>query len=75
MSSRKFDPSKMTVEDLFRAKKEWRQRQANLPFEEKIKIVKKLQTVVRTIRASIGEDRGEPRMKRNLMKANKTTRF
>ncbi len=57
MSSKTFDPSKITVEDLFRAKKERRLRQANLPFEEKIKIVKKLQAVVRTIRASIGEDR------------------
>lgn len=55
--SKTFDLSAMTVEDLFRAKKEWRQRQADLPFEEKIEIVKKLQTVVRTIRASIGEDR------------------
>jgi hypothetical protein len=56
LSSKTFDPSKITVEDLFRAKKEWRQRQANLPFEEKIKIVKKLQAVARTIRESIGED-------------------
>ncbi len=56
MISKTSDPNKMTVEGLFRAKKEWRQRQANLPFEEKIKIVKKLQTVVRTIRSSIGED-------------------
>jgi hypothetical protein len=56
MSSKTFDPSKFTVEDLFRAKKERRQRLANLPFEEKIEIVKKLQTVARTIRASFGED-------------------
>jgi len=56
MSSKTFDLSKMTVEDLFRAKKERRQRLANLPFQEKIEIVKKLQAVARTIRASIGED-------------------
>jgi hypothetical protein len=57
MSSERFDPSKITVEDLFRAKKERRQRLANLPFEEKIEIVKRLQTVVRTFRASNREDR------------------
>ena len=57
MSSKTFDPSKMTVEGIFRAKKERRQRLANLPFQEKIEIVKRLQTVARTIRASIGEDR------------------
>ncbi|HMG75560.1 MAG TPA: hypothetical protein VK582_18825 [Pyrinomonadaceae bacterium] len=52
MSSKTFDLTKMTVEDLFRAKKERRQRLANLPFQEKIEIVKKLQAVARTIRAS-----------------------
>ena len=41
------DLSKMTVEDLFRAKKERRQRLAELSFEQKIEIVKKLQTVSR----------------------------
>src|SRR6266850_6581865 len=35
----------MTVDDLFRAKEERRQRLARLPFEQKIKIVKKLQTI------------------------------
>lgn len=40
-----FDPNKFRVEDLFRAKQERRQRLARLPFEEKIKIVEKLQTV------------------------------
>jgi hypothetical protein len=35
----------LTIEDIFRAKEERRQRLAKLPFEEKIKIVKKLQTV------------------------------
>jgi hypothetical protein len=46
MSSATFDPNKIRVEDLFRAKEERRQRLAKLPFEEKIKIVKKLQTSV-----------------------------
>ena len=46
MSSATFDPNKFRVEDLFRAKEERRQRLARLPFEEKIKIVKKLQTGV-----------------------------
>jgi len=46
MSSATFDPNKIRVEDLFRAKEERRQRLAKLPFEEKIKIVKKLQTGV-----------------------------
>lgn len=45
MSSEAFDLSKMTIEDLFRAKQERRDRLAKLPFEEKIAIVKKLQTV------------------------------
>lgn len=58
MSSKTFDLSKMTVEDLFRAKKERRQRLAQLPFEQKIEIVKKLQTVSREVRAAIREDRG-----------------
>lgn len=35
----------MTVDDLFRAKKQRRKRLASLPFEEKIEIVKRLQTV------------------------------
>jgi hypothetical protein len=41
-----FDPNKFRVEDLFRAKEDRRQRLARLPFEEKIKIVQKLQTGV-----------------------------
>jgi hypothetical protein len=43
MSSATFDPNKFRVEDLFRAKEERRQGLAKLPFEEKIKIVEKLQ--------------------------------
>ncbi len=44
------DLSQMTVEDLFRAKEERRKRLANLPFEEKIAIVKKLQALSRTLK-------------------------
>lgn len=40
--SQPFDLTKMTREDLFRAKEQRRKRLANLPFEEKIAIVKKL---------------------------------
>lgn len=40
--SQPFDLTRMTREDLFRAKEERRKRLANLPFEEKIAIVKKL---------------------------------
>src|SRR5258705_2216255 len=46
MSKTTFDPNKIRVEDLFRAKEERRQRLARLPFEEKIKIVEKLQASV-----------------------------
>ena len=45
MSSEPLDLRQMTVEDLFRAKRERRKRLAALPFEEKIAIVKKLQSV------------------------------
>ncbi len=45
MSSEIFDPNKITVDDIFRAKEERRRRLAKLPLEEKIKIVKRLQTV------------------------------
>jgi hypothetical protein len=37
MEDTDFDLSKMTVEDLFRAKEERRRRLANLPFEKKLK--------------------------------------
>jgi hypothetical protein len=50
MDNKSFDLSKMTVDDLFRAKTERRQRLAHRPFEEKIEIVKKLQSVSRTAR-------------------------
>lgn len=59
MRSKTLDLSKMTVEDLFKAKKERRQRLAKLPFKQKIEIVKKLQSVSRTVRQSIREDRNK----------------
>lgn len=45
MSSQTFDPNKITVEDIFRGKEERRRRLAKLPFEEKIEILKRLQSV------------------------------
>lgn len=45
MKSEDFNLSKMTVEDLFRAKQERRQRLAALPFEQNIEIVRRLQSV------------------------------
>ena len=55
METEDFDLSKMTVDDLFRAKAERRRRLASLPFEQKIEIVKKLQSVSRTARAGKAE--------------------
>jgi hypothetical protein len=60
MDSESFDLSKMTVEDLFRAKKERRQHLANLSFEE-IEIVKKLQSVSRTARGEREDDQDQRR--------------
>jgi hypothetical protein len=48
--SQAFDLSKMTVEDLFRAKEDRRKRLANLPFEEKIAIVKELNDFSRALK-------------------------
>jgi hypothetical protein len=45
MSRQIFDPNSIRLEDIFRAKRERRQRLAKLPIEEKIKIVERLQTV------------------------------
>lgn len=50
MNTPDFDLSKMTVEDLFRAKEARRKRLADLPFEEKIEIVKQLQELSRALR-------------------------
>ena len=49
MARHDFDLSKMTVEDLFRAKEARRKRLADLPFEEKIEIVRQLQEVSRAL--------------------------
>lgn len=46
MSSNTVDFSKQTIEDIFRAKMERRQRLASLPFEKKIEIVNKLRAAV-----------------------------
>lgn len=46
MSSNTIDLSKLTVEDIFRAKMERRQRLASLPFDKKIEIVNKLRAAV-----------------------------
>jgi hypothetical protein len=52
MDKQPFDPNNIRIEDIFRAKeerrKERRKRLANLPFEEKIKLVEELQMVVST---------------------------
>ena len=57
------DLSKMTVEDLFRAKAERRKKLADLPFEEKIEILKRLRSASRTIREQrrVNEDPTLPR--------------
>ncbi|MGI9069223.1 MAG: hypothetical protein ACR2HX_22820 [Pyrinomonadaceae bacterium] len=46
MSSNTIDFSKLTIEDIFRAKMERRQRLASLPFDKKIEIVNKLRAAV-----------------------------
>lgn len=59
MKDETFDLSKMTIEDLFQAKEERRKRLANLPFEQKIEIVKKLQSVSRAARAGLVSDQNQ----------------
>lgn len=59
MDNEPFDPDNIRIEDIFRAKEERRKRLANLPFEEKIEIVKRLQTVARTIRKEREDQKGE----------------
>ena len=46
MKEETLDLANMTVEDLFRAKDERRRRLASLPFEKKIEIVKRLQSII-----------------------------
>ena len=50
MSSNTVDFSKLTIEDIFRAKMERRQRLASLPFDKKIEIVNKLRAAVAGIK-------------------------
>ena len=64
MENRDFDLSKMTVEDLFRAKEERRKRLANLPFEEKIAIVKELQELSRALKPIREANRAKVRASR-----------
>lgn len=59
MSSKAFEPDKLTVEDLFRAKEQWRKEQAKLPFEMKIEIVKTLQSVATQMQKSNQETKDD----------------
>lgn len=52
MSSKTFEPDKMKVEELFRAKEQWRREQAKLPLETKIEILKTLQNVATEMQKS-----------------------
>jgi hypothetical protein len=66
MKDETLDLANMTVEDLFRSKAERRERLTNLPFEEKIGIVKRIQSrsfFDRSIEACVKEvlsDLGRP---------------
>jgi hypothetical protein len=66
MKDETLDLANMTVEDLFQAKSERRRRLTNLPFEEKIEIVKRIQSrsfFDRSIEACVKEvlsDLGRP---------------
>ena len=50
MTDEPFNPKKFKVEEIFRAKQRRRKELAKLPFEEKIEIVKRLQTVATEIK-------------------------
>lgn len=50
MSSKAVDITKLTVDDIFRAKEERRRRLAKLPFDQKIVIVNKLRAAVKAIK-------------------------
>jgi hypothetical protein len=49
MSNGPFDPNKIRIEDIFRAKEQRRKELAKLPFDKKIEIVKRLQTLASKI--------------------------
>jgi hypothetical protein len=56
MSTKKFDPYNFRIEELFEAKERRRKELARLPFEKKIEIVERLQTVVREIQKQQSKD-------------------
>jgi len=60
MTTKKFDPNNFKIEDLFEAKERRRKELARLPFEKKIEIVERLQSVVRQIRKQ-GIDKSKPK--------------
>lgn len=45
----------LTLQDIYRAKAERRVRLAALPFDEKVRIMEKLQTMGHTLRAARGQ--------------------
>lgn len=45
----------LTLQDIYRAKAERRTRLAALPFDEKVRIMEKLQTMAHTLRAARGQ--------------------
>ena len=61
MGSKKFDPNKITGEDIFRAKEERRKELAKLPFEKKIEIVKRLNSVALKFQKSERGSKDEPK--------------
>src|SRR6266404_8814583 len=50
MSSQAVDITRLTVDDIFRAKEQRRRRLASLPFDQKIVIVNKLRAAVKSIK-------------------------
>jgi hypothetical protein len=50
LSSKSIDITKLTVDDIFRAKEQRRKRLASLPFDQKILIVNKLRAAVKAIK-------------------------
>ena len=60
MTTKKFDPNNFKIEDLFEAKERRRKELARLPFEKKIEIVERLQSVVRQVRKQ-GIDKSKPK--------------
>ena len=53
MTREPFDPNNIRREDIFRAKEERRKELAGLPFEKKIEIVKRFQTVVTDFKRNV----------------------